>query len=77
MRVTLPLTPDHKQLRPEGRDPSGRIRSVSRATSTIDGGPLYFDRQQWENTHDGTSDEIRKQVTEVQRAGSVPPHIAA
>eukprot|EP00959_Pyramimonas_sp_CCMP1952_P012081 255078-Pyramimonas_sp.AAC.1 len=59
MRVTIPPTPDHKQLRPEVHDPPGRMRNASRAISTTDGGPLYLDRQQRENTRDGTSDEIR------------------
>eukprot|EP00959_Pyramimonas_sp_CCMP1952_P053102 1111021-Pyramimonas_sp.AAC.1 len=76
-RATLPPTPEHKQLRPEGQDPPGRARNVSRVTLAIDGGPLYFVPQQRENVRNNASDEVRKQVTSAHRAGPVPPRIAA
>eukprot|EP00959_Pyramimonas_sp_CCMP1952_P395448 8285983-Pyramimonas_sp.AAC.1 len=72
-RITLPPTPDHKELRPEEQDPPGRTGNVSRARFATDGGPLYFDQQQREKARDGTSDEVRKQVIEAHRAGPVPP----
>eukprot|EP00959_Pyramimonas_sp_CCMP1952_P320802 6713365-Pyramimonas_sp.AAC.1 len=77
LRVTLPPTPHRKQLRPDEHDSPGRIRIVGHAKSTIDGGPLLFVQQQRGNTRDGTSDEVRKLVTEANGAGPVPPRIAA
>eukprot|EP00959_Pyramimonas_sp_CCMP1952_P179612 3755256-Pyramimonas_sp.AAC.1 len=69
LRMTLPPTPDHEQLRPEEQDPLGRTRNVSRARFATDGGLLYFDQQQLGNGLDGTSDRVGKQVIDAHRAG--------